>query len=93
MREIYQYSETQMIMDIREELDMYRVYASDRIVIKNVMHVREKFEQAISYVTENMQTVESVIDKSYIEILDTFIDSLHQLTDKLTKKSILSDQY
>ena len=44
MREIYQFEETKMIMDIREEFDMFYVYTKDKYVIKNVEALRENFE-------------------------------------------------
>jgi hypothetical protein len=93
MREMYQFEETKMIMDIREEFDMFRVYTSDKIIIKNVNSLREKFEQAISFVTTNMQNVGSVFDKDYTEILDAFADKLQQINIKITSKSILSENF
>ena len=34
MREIYQFEETKMIMDIREEFDMFYVYTRDKMVMQ-----------------------------------------------------------
>lgn len=93
MREIYQFEETKMIMDIREEFDMFYVYTRDKSVIKNTEMLREKFEQAITYVTENMQNVNSVLDTSFIEILDTFTDKLQVLSNNIATKSIFDEHF
>ncbi len=93
MREIYQYEETQMIMDIREEFDMFYVYTRDKHVIHNAEILRERFEQAISYVTTNMQTVKSVLDKGFVEILDTFCDQLQILSSSIASKSIFDENF
>lgn len=93
MREFYQFEETKMIMEIREEFDMFRVFTSDKLVIKNLNSIRENFEQAISFVTHHMQAVESVFDKNYVEILETFADRLQQINNKLTTKSILNENF
>lgn len=93
MREIYQYEETQMIMDIREEFDMFYVYTRDKHVIHNAEMLRERFEQAISYVTSNMQNVTSVLDKSFVEILDTFSDQLQVLSTSIATKSIFDEHF
>lgn len=93
MREIYQFEETKMIMSIREEFDMFRAYTTDHIVLKNVNSIREKFEFAISFVTGNMQNVESVHDKNYVQILDTFADKLQNIASILTKKSVLNENF
>jgi len=86
MREIYQFEETKTIMSIREEFDMFRVYTSDKIVTLNVNQIRERFEQSISFVTSNMQAVNSVYDKGYVQILDTFADKLQQVALTITSK-------
>ncbi len=93
MREIYQFEETQMIMDIREEFDMFYVYTRDKHVIHNAEMLREKFEQSIAYVTSNMQTVKSVLDKSFVEILDTFSDQLQILSASIASKSIFDEHF
>lgn len=93
MREIYQFEETKMIMDIREEFDMFYVFTKDKIVVKNVEIIRNKFEQAINFVTTNMQTVESILDKNYLEILDTFADRLKLITNDISSKSIFDEHF
>jgi hypothetical protein len=93
MREIYQFEETKMIMDIREEFDMFYVYTRDKIVIGNAEKLREKFEMAIKFVTTNMQTVESVVDKNFIEILDSFTDQLQILSSNIATKSIFDEHF
>lgn len=93
MREIYQFEETKMIMDIREEFDMFYVYTKDKIIMKNIEMLREKFEQAIGFVTSNMGGIESVLDKNYIEILDTFLDKLKILSNDVASKSIFDEHF
>lgn len=93
MREIYQFEETQMIMDIREEFDMFYVYTRDKHVIRNAELLRDRFEQAISYVTSNMQTITSVLDKGFVEILDTFSDQLQVLSASIATKSIFDEHF
>lgn len=89
MREFYQYEETKMVTEIREVLDMFYVYAAhDKIVMKNVGIIREKFEYAIGFVTNNMQRVSSVMDKDYMEILDSFADMLSTLIKHISSKPI-----
>jgi hypothetical protein len=93
MREIYQFEETKMIMDIREEFDMFYVYTRDKFVIRNAEMLREKFEQSITFVTTNMQTVNSVLDKNFNEILDTFTDQLQVLSANIASKSIFDEHF
>lgn len=93
MREIYQFEETKMIMDIREEFDMFYVFTKDKIIMKNIELLREKFEYAINFVTTNMQSVESILDKNYIEVLDTFADKLKLITDDIASKSIFDEHF
>jgi len=93
MREIYQFEETKMIMDIRADYDMFYVYATDKIVMKNVEMLREFFEQSIGFITTNMQTVNSILDKNYAEILDTFIDKLQHLSTNIATKSIFDEHF
>jgi hypothetical protein len=93
MREIYQFEETKMIMEIREEFDTFYVYTKDTIVLKNVEMLREKFEQSISFITSNMQQLNSILDKEYIEILDTFTDNLQQLSTAVASKSIFDEHF
>ncbi len=93
MREIYQFEETKMIMDIREEFDMFHVFTKDKIVVKNAETLRSKFEQAINFVTTNMQTVDSILDKNYLEILDTFADRLKLITNDIASKSIFDEHF
>lgn len=93
MREIYQFEETKMIMDIREEFDMFYVYTKDKIVILNAESLREKFELTISFITSNMQNVESVLDKNFIEIMDSFSDQLGQLSTTIATKSIFDEHF
>ena len=54
---------------------------------------REKFEQAIGFVTSNMGGIESVLDKNYIEILDTFLDKLKILSNDVASKSIFDEHF
>ncbi len=93
MREIYQFREMEMIMDIRANFDTFYVYTKDKIVIKNVENLREKFEYAINFLTTNMQSVESVLDKNYVEILDTFSDRLKLLANDVATKSIFDEHF
>lgn len=93
MREIYQYRETETIMDIRTQLDMVFVYTNDKIVLNNYTKIRETFELAINYLTSNMINVKSVLDKDYNEILDEFCDKLKEITDAVAKISIFDEQF
>lgn len=93
MREIYQFEETKMIMEIREEFDMFYVYTKDKTIMKNVEMLREKFEHAIGFVTSNMGGIESVLDKNYLEILDTFLDKLRLLSNDIASKSIFDEHF
>lgn len=93
MRELYQYRETETIMDIRTQLDMVYVYTVDPIVVANYTKIREAFELAINYLTTNMQGVSSVLDKDYTEILDEFCDKLKDITDAVSKVSIFDDHF
>jgi len=88
MRELYQYRETESIMDIRTQMDMVYVFTSDKIILANYTKIRESFELAIHYLTNNMANVKSVLDKDYIEILDEFCDKLKSLVDAISSKSI-----
>jgi hypothetical protein len=93
MREMYQYRETETIMDIRTQLDMVYVYTVDEIVVKNYTKIRESFELAINYLTSNMSQVKSVLDKDYTEILDEFCDKLKEIADSVSQKSIFDEQF
>ena len=93
MRELYQFEETKMIMDIRTQFDMVFVYTKDAIIITNYAKIREKFELAIKYLTSNMVDVKSVLDKNYSEILDEFCDKLKFITDAISQKSIYDEQF
>jgi hypothetical protein len=62
-------------------------------VIGNAEKLREKFEMAIKFVTTNMQTVESVVDKNFIEILDSFTDQLQILSSNIATKSIFDEHF
>ena len=93
MREIYQFEETKMIMDIREEFDMFYVYTRDKTVVRNAEMLRERFEQSIAYVTTSMQSVTSVLDKNFNEILDTFTDQLQTLSSNIASKSIFDEHF
>lgn len=93
MRELYQFEETKMIMDIREEFDMFYVYTRDKTVVRNAEMLRERFEQAIAYVTTSMQSVTSVLDKNFNEILDTFTDQLQTLSSNIASKSIFDEHF
>ena len=93
MRELYQFEETKMIMDIRTQFDMVFVYTKDAIVITNYGKVREAFELAINYLTSNMVNVKSVLDNSYSEILDEFCDKLKDIADAVSAKSIYDEQF
>lgn len=94
MREIYQFEETKMVMDIREEFDMFYVYGRDEIVNKNAEMLRENFEQSISFVTTNMMKIDgNTLGKEYAEILDSFADKLQQISTTLASKSIFDENY
>ena len=93
MREIYQYEEMKMIMDIRTDMDLVYAYTRDKIVITNMETIRNKFESAINYLSSNMMNVKSVLDKSYSEILDEFLDKLKMLADDITTKSIYEENF
>lgn len=93
MREIYQFEETKMIMDIRTNLDTFYAYTNDKIIAHNVELIRTRFEQTINFLGENMIQVKSVLDKNYIEILDEFSDKLKMLTDSLATKSIFDENF
>lgn len=94
MREIYQFEEIKMVMDIRKEFDMFYVYANkNKWVLKNSETLRKKFEQAITYITTNMQKINSVLDNSYTEILDTFCDMLQQISTNVASKSIFDEHF
>lgn len=93
MREFYQYEETKMIMDIRTQFDMVYVYTKDKIVLKNFDIIRTSFENAISFLTENMMNVTSVTDKNYVEILDEFADKIKHISDVMTRKSIFDESF
>jgi len=93
MRELYQYRETESIMDIRTQLDMVFVFTSDKIIMANYAKIREAFELAIHYLTNNMIDVKSVLDKDYIEILDEFCDKLKSLVDAISSKSIFEKSF
>jgi len=94
MREIYQFEEIKMVMDIRKEFDMFYVYANkNKYILKNSEMLREKFEQAVGFITNNMQNVNSVLDKDYVEILDTFADRLQQISTTVAAKSIFDEHF
>jgi len=88
MRELYQYRETETIMDIRTQLDMVFVFTNDKVILENYTKIREAFELAIHYLTNNMANVKSVLDKDYTEILDEFCDKLKILVDSISARSI-----
>lgn len=93
MRELYQYEEMKLIMDIRTDMDMVYGYTRDKIVITNMESVRSKFEDAINYLSNSMVQVQSVLDKNYVEILDEFLDKIKMLTDDIARKSIYEDTF
>lgn len=94
MREIYQFEEIKMIMDIRKDFDMFYVYASkSKNVLKNSELLREKFEQAVGFITQNMQKIDSVLNTDYVEILDTFADRLQQISTSVATKSIFDEHF
>lgn len=93
MRELYQYRETETIMDIRTQFDMVYVFTADKTIIANFSKIRESFELAIHYLTNNMASVKSVLDKDYIEILDEFCDKLKSLVDSISSKSIFEKSF
>ena len=93
MRELYQYEEMKMIMDIRTDLDMVYAYTNDKIVITNMEAIRNKFELSINFLSSNMMKVQSVLDKNYTEILDEFLDKLKMLTDDIATKSIYDKHF
>ena len=93
MREFYQFEETKMIMDIRTQFDMVYVYTRDPIVVNNFQMIRDSFENAIAYLTGNMQEVTSILDQNYSEILDEFSDKLKVISDTITRKSIFDDHF
>jgi hypothetical protein len=93
MRELYQYRETESIMDIRTQFDMVFVYTKDDIVIRNFGAIRESFELAINYLTTNMVEVQSVLDRNYSEILDEFCDKLKAITDAVSTRSIYDEKF
>lgn len=93
MREIYQFEELKVVMTLREEFDMFGVYTKDVIVMRNVDKLREKFEQAVSYLTTNMTENKGVHNQAHIEILDTFADNLQQLSETVATKSIFDEHF
>lgn len=94
MREIYQFDEIKMVMEIREEFDMFHVYTTDKCVCRNVDVIRDKFDNAISFVTTNMGGLKGgIMDKEYSEILDTFADMLQQIATTISQKSIFDEQF
>ncbi len=93
MREIYQFEETKMIMDIRTQFDMVYVYTLDTVIVNNFQIIRDSFENAIAYLTSNMQQVDSVMDKNYIEILDEFSDKLQAISTTISTKSIYESNF
>jgi len=93
MREIYQFKETELIMDIRSQFDMVYVYTRDKTIINNFMMIRERFEQSIDYLTSNMLKINNIQDKNYNEILDEFCDKLKHLTDIVMTKSIFDENF
>jgi len=93
MRELYQYEETKLIMDIRTDMDMVYAFTKDKIVITNMESIRNKFENAINYLSNNMLNVKSVLDKDYHEILDEFLDKLKMLSEDIAKKSIYDEHF
>jgi len=93
MREMYQFEETKMIMDIRTDMDYVYGYTRDKIVITNMEKIRSKFEHAVNYLSSNMVEVSSVLEKSFTEILDSFLDMLKMLTDDISTKSIYDENF
>lgn len=93
MREIHQYEEVKMIMDIRTDLDYIHGYTRDKIILTNMESIRTKFESAIHYLTSNMVNVKSPLDKDFTEILDEFLDKLKMLTEDIATKSIYDEHF
>lgn len=88
MREIYQYREAELIMDIRANLDMVYVYTRDTIVLSNFDKIRNQFEMAVSYLGEHISKVQSITDKNYSEILDEFMEKLQSIATTIATKNI-----
>lgn len=88
MREIYQYREAELIMDIRANLDMVYVYTRDTIVLSNFDKIRNQFEMAVSYLGEHISKVHSITDKNYSEILDEFMEKLQSIATTIATKNI-----
>jgi len=93
MREIYQFEETKLIMDIRTQFDMVYVYTLDKTIVNNFQVLRDGFESAILFLTTNLQDVTNFTDKNYIEILDEFTDKLTTLADAIATKSIYESNF
>lgn len=93
MRELYQYRETETIMDVRTQLDMVFVFTADKTILANYTKIRESFEMSIHYLTNNMANVKSVLDKDYVEILDEFCDKLKSLVDAISSRSIFDKSF
>jgi len=93
MREIYQFEETKLIMDIRTQFDMVFVYTLDKTIVNNFQILRDGFESAILFLTTNLQDVTNFTDKNYIEILDEFTDKLTALADAIATKSIYESNF
>jgi len=93
MRELYQYRETETIMDIRTQLDMVFVFTTDKTILDNYSKIRKDFELAIHYLTNNMADVKSVLDEDYVEILDEFCDKLKRIVDVISSKSIFEKSF
>jgi len=91
LKELYMYEETKLVMDIRSQLDMVYVYTTDDIVVENFQRIRNKFEDALSYLTSNMleQGKEGNLkDEDYISILEPFMNKLKRITEEISSKPI-----
>jgi len=94
MREIYRFEETKLVTSVREAFDMFYVYANhDKIVMNNISTIREKFEQALAFITHHMQKVDSAMDKNYMEVLDSFADMLSMLIKNIQAKPIFDEGF
>jgi hypothetical protein len=93
MRELYQYEEMKLIMDIRTDMDTVYAYTRDKIVITNMEVIRNKFENNINFLASNMGQVKSVLDKAYTDILDDFLEKMKKLTDDIATKSIYDEHF
>jgi hypothetical protein len=93
MRELYQYEEMKLIMDIRTMFDMVYAYTKNKQVITNFDKVRNSFEDAIYFITENMNKIKNIYDKNYEELLEEFSDKLRFIVETLTSVSIFKEEF